>query len=558
MGGGIKEGETPEQAIKREVNEETGYIDFEIKNIITENLFAYGYRELKNRNQNTNDVVFYIKLKSEKKVKSEADGRQHSLIWLDKIKIGSKVSWRHHKFMWDLFLNESAYTEDGILVNSNNFNGMESAKAREEITKFLEKKKLGKKAIQYKLRDWLISRQRYWGTPIPIIYCDKCGIVAVPGGDLPVKLPEKVKFGRGNPLATNNEFVNAKCQKCKGNARRETDTMDTFVNSSWYFLRYCDAKNEKEIFDKAKAKYWMPIDQYIGGREHSCMHLIYFRFYTKFLRDLGLLNFDEPATRLFNQGMVHGADGAVMSKSAGNGVDPLEMIKKFGADTLRFYLVSNASADKDFIWSEESIEGSFRFIKRISDYFANVKKGKSKAITESKFNRLANEISQDIECFRYNLAIIKIRTLFDCFREEESEGILEGFLKLLTPFCPHIAEELWHDMGNRTFISEEKWPVVDEKKINMELEKNEQQIFHTINDIRNIFKILKEKQGKEAKMVYLYVLPKELGLYNEAKEMIKKSLNAKLEIYAVNDKKRYDPQNKAGKAKPGKPAIYLE
>jgi leucyl-tRNA synthetase len=453
---------------------------------------------------------------------------------------------------------KEAYTEDGVLANSDAFNGMKSAKAREEITRFLEKKKLGRKAIQYKLRDWLISRQRYWGTPIPVVYCDKCGVVAVPEKDLPVKLPEKVKFGKGNPLATNKEFVNAKCPKCSGNARRETDTMDTFVNSSWYFLRYCDAKNEKEIFDKTKVKYWMPVDQYIGGREHACMHLIYFRFYTKFLRDLGLLNFDEPAARLFNQGMVHGSDGAVMSKSAGNGVDPLEMIKKFGADTLRFYLVSNASADKDFIWSEESIEGSFRFVKRIADYFSNVKKGKSKEITESKFNRLAKEISEDIECFRYNLAIIKIRALFDCFREEESEGILEGFLKLLTPFCPHIAEELWHAMGNKTFISLEKWPVADEKKINLEIEKEEQQIFKTIEDIRNIFGILREKQGKEAKMVYLYVLPKEIESYKEARETMKRNLNAEVEIYAVNDNKKYDPQNKAGKAKPGKPAIYIE
>lgn len=454
--------------------------------------------------------------------------------------------------------SKKAYSGEGVLVNSGIFSGMGSENAREGITKYLEKKKLGKKTIQYKLRDWLISRQRYWGTPIPAVYCDKCGVVAVPEKDLPVKLPEKVKFGKGNPLATNKEFMNAKCPKCGRNARRETDTMDTFVNSSWYFLRYCNTKNEREIFDKAKVKYWMPIDQYIGGKEHACMHLIYFRFYTKFLRDLGLLDFDEPVVRLFNQGMIHGSDGAVMSKSRGNVIDPLDMTKKFGADTLRFYLVSNASADKDFIWSEESIEGSFKFINKIVKYFEEVKVGKSKEIVESKFNRLVKEISEDIECFRYNLAIIKIRALFDCFGEEESGRILEGFLKLLTPFCPHITEELWHKMGNKTFISLEKWPIADEKKINLELEKQEQQIAQTINDIRNIFRILREKQGKEAKRVYLYVLPKELEAYKESGEIIKRNFNVEVQIYAVNDNKKYDPQNKSGKAKPGKPAIYIE
>jgi len=219
-------------------------------------------------------------------------------------------------------IKERAYIGEGVLINSGKFNKKINERAKEEITLDLKKKKLGKKVIQYKLRDWLISRQRYWGTPIPIIYCDKCGVVPVSEKELPVELPEEVEFGKGNPLETNKGFVNVQCPKCKGKAKRETDTMDTFVNSSWYFLRYCDPKNNKKIFDPKKANYWCPIDQYIGGKEHACMHLIYFRFYTKFLRDLGLLNFDEPTLNLFNQGMLHGEDGYVMSKSRGNVILP--------------------------------------------------------------------------------------------------------------------------------------------------------------------------------------------------------------------------------------------
>ena len=449
---------------------------------------------------------------------------------------------------------KSAYEGEGVLVNSDKFLGMESKKAIEEITKFLESKKLGKRVVQYKLRDWLISRQRYWGTPIPVIYCDKCGIVPVPEKELPVKLPEKVEFGKGNPLKTNKEFVNVKCPKCKGKARRETDTMDTFVNSSWYFLRYCDNKNNKEIFDKKKAKYWMPIDLYIGGKEHACMHLIYFRFYTKFLRDLGLVDIDEPTYRLFNQGMLHGNDGYVMSKSRGNVINPLEIIDKYGADTLRFYLVSVASPDKDFSWSDEAIDGSFRFINRITDYFEKVKIGKSDKKTESKFNKIIKDITEDIEKLRYNLAVIKIRELFDYFNEKESKEVLEGFLKLLSVFCPHIAEELWNKLGNKSFISLEKWPRCDESKIDKKFEEQEKQTEKTVNDIRNIFKII----GKEAKKVFLYAIPKEVEIYKGIKDEIEKALNVKLEVYAVNDIKKHDPENKATKSKLGKPAIYVE
>jgi len=448
-----------------------------------------------------------------------------------------------------------AYTGQGNLINSGEFSDLESNDAKKKITKFLEKKKLGREVVQYKLRDWLISRQRYWGTPIPIIYCEKCGVVPVSEKDLPIILPKKVAFGKGNPLATNEEWIRTKCPKCKKEARRETDTMDTFVNSSWYFLRYCDPDNEKEIFDKEKIKYWMPIDQYIGGAEHACMHLIYCRFYTKFLRDLGLLNFDEPVKKLFHQGMLHGENGIVMSKSAGNGVLPEEVSKKYGIDTARLFLMSQASPDKDTQWNEAGIEGTYKFIIKILNYFENIKVGKSDAKTESKLNKIIKEVTAQIENFKYNLAIIKIRELFNSFPEETSKEVLEKSLKLLHPFCPHITEELWEKIENKKFISLAEWPIAEEKKISEFFDKQDEALNKLVSDIINILKIVGE-QKKDASKVYIYAIPGEKDFYDL--EELNKRVGKQVEIYEVSDKKKYDPKNISKKAKPGKPGIYIE
>jgi len=448
-----------------------------------------------------------------------------------------------------------AYTGQGNLINSGEFSDLESNDAKKKITKFLEKKKLGREVVQYKLRDWLISRQRYWGTPIPIIYCEKCGVVPVSEKDLPIILPKKVAFGKGNPLATNEEWIRTKCPKCKKEARRETDTMDTFVNSSWYFLRYCDPDNEKEIFDKEKIKYWMPIDQYIGGAEHACMHLIYCRFYTKFLRDLGLLDFDEPVKKLFNQGMLHGEGGAVMSKSAGNGVLPEDVSKKYGIDTARLFLMSQASPDKDTQWNEAGIEGTYKFVIKILNYFDKVKIGKSDAKTESKLNKIIKEVTAQIENFKYNLAIIKIRELFNSFPEETSKEVLEKSLKLLHPFCPHITEELWEKIENKKFISLAEWPIAEEKKISEFFDKQDEALNKLVSDIVNILKIVGE-QKKDASKVYIYAIPGEKDFYDL--EELNKRVGKQVEIYEVSDKKKYDPKNISKKAKPGKPGIYIE
>ncbi|MBI2629710.1 class I tRNA ligase family protein [Candidatus Pacearchaeota archaeon] len=559
--GGIETNEDLTKAAEREVLEETGYKVKFIKKLggeIESHFYAPNKKVLRHR---LDQPVLLELIEEKQKNISEEEKNKHDAIWLSADEAIKEVSPYYNILGLLRYLEkDEAYTEKGILVNSGKFSGIENEKAKQEITNFLEGKKLGRKTVNYKLRDWLISRQRYWGTPIPVVYCEKCGIVPVKEKDLPVELPEDVKFGEGNPLATNKSFVNTKCPKCTGKARRETDTMDTFFDSSWYFLRYTDNKNNKMPFDSKKVEYWMPVDQYIGGAEHACMHLIYSRFFTKALRDLKFIKISEPFIKLFNQGMLHGTDGEKMSKSKGNVILPEEVSEKYGIDTARLFLMSQASPDKDTQWDEKGIEGSLRLVKKMFSFFTNVKKGKSSEKAESKINKAIKEITEDIENFRYNLAIIKIRTLFEELEAEKevSKKDLESFLKMVHPFCPHITEELWEKLGNKSFISHESWPKADESKINENLEKQEGIIKKTIEDIKNITRIIKEKQGKEAKKVYLYTIPKELEIYLEAKNSIKSSLNLDLEVFSVSDKNKYDPENKSGKTKPGKPAIYLE
>ncbi|NQV09344.1 class I tRNA ligase family protein, partial [Candidatus Woesearchaeota archaeon] len=392
--------------------------------------------------------------------------------------------------------------------------------------------------------------------------------------------------------------------------KRETDTMDTFFDSSWYFLRYCDNKNPKEPFKKSKVAYWAPVDQYIGGAEHACMHLIYARFFTKALRDLGFLKFDEPFKRLFNQGMLHGEDGHVMSKSRGNVVLPEIVSEKYGIDTARFFLTSIASPDKDLEWSDKGIEGSLKFIKKVFNYVENVKTGKTSSKTESKLNKTIKGVTKDIEEFRYNLAIIKIRTLFDSFEKGVSKTTLESFLKLLHPFCPHITEELWEKIGNKDFLSLSKWPSYDKSKINEKAEASEEILFGTIKDIRNVLELTKLKKPEQItlfvssswKYGFFSKLKKEIEKTRDIGQLIKKTmikehgkeiaalvpkifkdpskipliiLDQKTEINALKEginavKKEFNAKNieilkaegsseqKAKQALPGKPAILIK
>ncbi|MEK6932841.1 MAG: class I tRNA ligase family protein, partial [Nanoarchaeota archaeon] len=372
---------------------------------------------------------------------------------------------------------------------------------------------------------------------------------------LPVKLPEDVKFtGEGNPLATSKSFVNVKCPTCKQMAKRETDTMDTFVDSSWYFLRYCDPDNNKVPFSKENINYFMPVNQYIGGIEHAILHLLYARFFTKSLRDLKLLNIDEPFHKLLTQGMVL-KNNEVMSKSKGNIVNPLEIIDKYGADTLRTFILFIASPEKEFNWDDKGLEGIYKFLNRFFNLQENISK-KNDSIVESKLNKLIKKVTQDVGEFRFNNAIISIMEFSDYIKNKDyDKNTLMKLVLLISPFAPHLAEEMNENLGNKGFLSLASLPKYDEKKINEELEKQEEFVNKTIQDINNIKKL----SNIENPRTYLYVIPKELKLFNENLNLIKSLSNSKtVIIYAVNENKKYDPQNKASKAKPGRPSIFLE
>ncbi len=447
---------------------------------------------------------------------------------------------------------KEAYVGEGTIVNSDYFDGIPSSKAIEKISDYLENKKLGKRTTNYKIKDWCISRQRYWGTPIPIIYCDKCGIVPVQEKDLPVLLPEDVSFkGTGNPILTSKKFQETICPKCKGKARRETDTMGGFMDSSWYFLRYCDAHNDKKAFDDKKVHYWMPVDQYVGGIEHAVGHLIYARFFTKALRDLKYLKFDEPFTRLFNQGIVY-KDGKRMSKSHGNTVTPDEISKRYGIDTARLFLLFVASPESNMEYTDEGIESMSKFIRKI---FALSKKSLSRSNEriEHYTNKAIKEITEDIENFKFNMAIIKLVAFEEQLEKEMSAESFEVLLKLLSPFAPHITEELWHGIRKKDFISVEEWPEFDEKKIHARFDELEKASSQLKQDILQVLKII----NKKPKAIYIYCIPKETQIYEQQTEELGKAFSCKINVMP-NNKAAYDPQNKAGKAKPGKPALYIE
>jgi leucyl-tRNA synthetase len=390
-----------------------------------------------------------------------------------------------------------AYTEEGICVNSGQFSGLKNKEAMEKIAEFAEKNGIGEKTINYRLRDWGISRQRYWGCPIPIIYCEKCGAVPVPEKDLPVVLPTEVDFkgDAQSPLTKMPEFYEVKCPSCGEKARRETDTMDTFVDSSWYYARYCSPWSN-EIFDKEEVDYWMPVDQYIGGIEHAVMHLLYARFFSMVLNDLGLLKEREPFKKLLTQGMVI-KDGSKMSKSKGNVVDPDDIIKKYGADTVRLFMLFAAPPQKDLDWSDKGVEGSFRFLNRVWR-FMQKNKGlyidgavvdNSNLSTELKklrieLHRTIKLVTHDIEeRMQYNTAIARMMELTNAMYAvadselSSTEGkkvfseIVDKFLPILNPFVPHFAEELWSIFGKKTLLADEKWPeYIEELTIRDEIE----------------------------------------------------------------------------------------
>lgn len=384
---------------------------------------------------------------------------------------------------------EQAFEDYGVLQDSGHFSGQKSEEAIENMNKWAEERGLGRKTTVYRLRDWGISRQRYWGTPIPVIYCQRCGTVGVPYEDLPVKLPEQVVFSgeEGSPLEKIESFVNTFCPKCGGKARRETDTMDTFFDSSWYFFRYASPREEKLPFQPQAAHYWLPVDLYIGGVEHAILHLIYARFFTKLLRDLGLTTIDEPFPLYLAQGMVT-KDGFAMSKSKGNVVYPDEIEKKYGADALRLFILFASPPEKEFAWTDEGVEGCFRFLNRIWMIFEDNRRlfeekvrPRSVENKEESYERLIKKMHQtikkvswDIEKrYHLNTAVSAIMELYNQIKKEKEtlekseEGrnllreALENLVLLLSPFAPHLCEELWQRSGHKTLLVRSPWPSFD-------------------------------------------------------------------------------------------------
>jgi leucyl-tRNA synthetase len=379
-------------------------------------------------------------------------------------------------------------TEDGVLINSGEFNGLTCVEAQKKLTDIAAARGFGKATVTFRLKDWGVSRQRYWGTPIPMIHCERDGLVPVPYEHLPVVLPPQIEITQqgGSPLARVPDFVNVTCPKCGGPAKRETDTMDTFVDSSWYFYRYTDAKNNSEPFDPAVVKYWFPIDQYIGGVEHAILHLIYSRFWTKVMRDLGLIENDEPVRRLFTQGMVI-KDGAKMSKSKGNVVSPDDMVARYGADSARMYSLFAAPPDRDLDWQEDGVAGVSRFLARVyrlAMKYARVARSSDDATPDTrnatelrllrKLHRTIAKITLDFEGrWHFNTCVAAIMELMNELQAADAQlaagevsapvirELLRSLVLLLAPFAPHLSAELWEELGEKSAVLRAPWPVSD-------------------------------------------------------------------------------------------------
>ena len=367
---------------------------------------------------------------------------------------------------------QEAFMEPGVMANSGPFDGIPSERARQEIVKSLGKK--GRPTTTYKLRDWGISRQRYWGAPIPILYCPNCGMIPVPEKDLPVILPTDVEFtGEGSsPLAKSKSFLEVSCPRCPGTARRETDTMDTFVESCWYFLRYCSPRFDRGMFDRSQAEYWMPVDQYIGGIEHAVLHLLYARFFTKVLRDLGYLppGLNEPFSNLLTQGMVI-KDGAKMSKSKGNIVDPDSLVEEYGADTARLFCLFAAPPEKDLDWNDRGVEGAYRFLKRVCTLVSTPSRGEMTDQEKRLLHKTVKKVTQDLDRFQFNTAIAALMEFYNFLSAKgggPAKQSLETLVLLLAPFAPHLAEELWEKMGHKRLIAEASWPAYDEAALKVD------------------------------------------------------------------------------------------
>ncbi len=509
IGGTVESGEDIVKTAKREVLEETGYRNLKLIDVSKERVHHQYFSYNRNKGFLAHTTLVYFRLENNEKdeqVLDDTEKGKFSVEWVTKDQVRKEINESLHRYTFDKFIEGTAYSGDGVLINSGKFNGLTSEGAKGKITEFVG----GTTKVQYRLRDWLISRQRYWGTPIPIIHCPKCGEIAVPEKELPVKLPPLKDFkpaddGR-SPLARNKKFLHTKCPKCGGAAERDTDTMDTFVDSSWYYLRYVDPKNKKRPFDPLRVKKWLPVNMYIGGAEHTVLHLLYSRFFTKFLRDIGLIKFDEPFKALRHQGIILGPDGQKMSKSRGNVIDPDKLVREFGTDAVRTYLCFMGEYSKGGPWNPTGILGAVRFLERFRKFFENYnpKKKDSDKEIQPLIHKTIKKVGDDIASFQFNTAVSALMIMLNELEQKPGavgKSDFEMLAKLIAPMAPHMAEELWVSvLKNKPSIHFSSWPKYDAALT----KENEFELVVQINGkVRDSFRVPIDITEAEAKKLTL-------------------------------------------------------
>ncbi len=506
--GGIDEGEDPIVAAVREIQEETGY-----QNVRFVKRIGYGHRNHffaahkdVNRYALGEDMLFEL-VNDEKLETKEEHTKNHKPVWVEAKKMREFLNMPNFLYMWDILEGKRSecFSDNGIAVNSGFLNELKTPEAKEKIIAWLEENGFGQKEVQYRLRDWVFSRQRYWGEPIPLVNCSKCGWVPVPEKELPLTLPEVERYEPTDtgesPLAAIEDWVKTTCPKCGHEARRETDTMPNWAGSSWYFLRYCDPDNDQEFCSMEKLKYWMPVDWYNGGMEHTVLHLLYSRFWNQFLFDLGLVPAFEPYTKRTSHGMILAKGGEKMSKSKGNVVNPDEMVEQFGTDALRTYIMFMGPFDQAVEWDTNGLIGVRRFLDRVYTLSEKVKDTGSDSFT-TLLHQTIRKVTEDIDEMRFNTAIAKLMELTNEMVKAETIGKAEweSFLKLLSPFAPHLAEELWNELGHEKTIAYEPWPKFDlelakEKEITLAVQIN--------GKLRDTIVVVPEIEDEEAKQLAL-------------------------------------------------------
>lgn len=459
--GGGTDGEDDLTAVTRELLEETGFSNFEF--VSKKPVFrtkSIGYRHSKGINQQGISGFYHIKLTNLDQSPSEIEDGKHTVEWVDKNKVAELITWKWHTRAWSACINHEIHIDTGVIVHSNEFDGMDSEEAKKAITE----KVGGRMTSTYKIKDWVFSRQRYWGEPIPIVHCENCGPVAVPEDQLPVTLPEVEHYeptGTGeSPLATISDWVNTTCPKCDGPAKRETNTMPQWAGSSWYYLRYMDPQNDQDLVDPEKEKYWAPVDVYVGG-DHAVRHLIYARFWHKFLYDIDVVSTIEPFQRLEFLGFILAEDGRKMSKRWGNVINPDDIVEKVGADTLRVYEMFMGPFENTIAWSQDGVVGARRFLEKVNGLSEHIKEGESPAVSKL-LHKTIKKVRDDIEAFKFNTAVSALMIFVNT---AEKEGLAEesyrSFLCLLAPFAPHLSEELWSQFGQKGSVHTAVFPEAD-------------------------------------------------------------------------------------------------